>query len=257
MHALPELQRAFGAALRDDDAPPPAAVAGGRFSPAARLQVYRNNHRIGLRNALADCYPVLARLVGDGFFAWTAHRYLLAHPPRRGNLHEFGAALPAFLASFEGAARHPWLLDVARLEWARQEAYHAAEHDALDLRRLAAVPAEQQERLRFRLHPACRLLVSRWPLLAILEANTGDGPVDTTVDLDAGGDRLLVSRPDTTVLTESLQPGPFALLESVAAGDVFGEACEQALAVQPELDLGGCVQALLRERVLVDFELRD
>ncbi len=253
---LPELQRDFGAALRDDGAPVPAEIVGGRIPAGARLQVYRNNHRQSLRRALADCFPVLSRLVGEGFFAWMAHRYTAMHPPRAGNLHHFGAALPGFLADFEGTAAHPWLVDVARLEWAMQESYHAAEHAPMNVAALAAVPSERQEHLRMRLHPAARLLASRWPLLRILEVNQADGGGER-VDLDAGGDRVLVTRPAQDVLSARLDAGPYALLHALAAGAVFGEACERALEAQPALDLGACMQTLIGSYVLVAFETGD
>jgi len=251
--ALAELQRAFAASLRDQTLPVPAVVAGGEFGPDARLQVYRNNHRSGLRRALADCYPILFKLVGEGFFAWMTHGYLSAHPSRSGNLHEFGACLPAFLATFEAAAEHPWLVDVARLEWARQEAYHAATHAPMDLDALAAVPAERHEHLLLRLHPACRLVDSRWPVLSIFEANGDDDPAP--VDLDAGGERVLVSRPAMQVHMERLAIGSHTLLRALADDIELGEACERALAVQPDIELGSCVQALILQRVLVSFEL--
>ena len=257
MPGLPELQRAFGGALRDEHAPTPDVIVGGQIDAASRLQIYRNNHRQSLQRALADCYPVLLRLTGEGFFAWLAHRYAQQHPPRAGNLHLFGAGLSGFLLDFEAAAGHPWLVDVARLEWAMQESYHAAGHDPLDLNALAAVAPEYQEHLRLRLHPACRLVESRWPLLRMLEVNQPDHDGDQRVDLDAGGDRILVSRPGVEVHTGALEAGVFVLLRMLADGVVLGEACEQALSTQADLDLGACIQGLVVHRVLVDLQTGD
>ena len=254
MPGLHELQRALGGALRDERAPTPAVIAGDHIDAAARLQIYRNNHRQSLRRALVDCYPVLVRLTGEGFFAWLAHRYTESHPPRAGNLHLFGASLAGFLGDFEGGAGHPWLVDVARLEWAMQASYHAADHAPLDVAALAAVPAERQEQLRLRLHPACRLLASRWPVLRMLEVNQPGYDGDQQVDLGAGGDRVLVSRPGIEVRTEALTAGVFVLLRALADDLTLGEACEQALTVHAGLDLGACLQDLVVHRVLVGFE---
>ena len=48
-----------------------------RHSGAARrVQVYRNNVRTNLTGALKSIYPVVEKLVGDGFFNYTAAEYI-------------------------------------------------------------------------------------------------------------------------------------------------------------------------------------
>ena len=112
-----------------------SAVRGDDLSAAQRIQIYRNNYQTSLRGALKAVYPVVARLVGEGFFAWLGYEFLTRCPSRSGNLHEFGAELADFIESFEAAKPHPFLPDVARLEWAWHEAFHEQEHPPLDLSR--------------------------------------------------------------------------------------------------------------------------
>ena len=61
----------------------------------------------------------------------------------------------------------------------------------LDLVALAQVPAEQQGELHFQLHPAARLLESVFPILRIWQVNQDDYAGDPSVDLTAGGLKLL------------------------------------------------------------------
>ena len=63
---LQTFQADFAAALIASD---PAARPKGFSSKAAvRFRIYRNNFYHGLSQQLAEAYPVVRRLVGDGFF---------------------------------------------------------------------------------------------------------------------------------------------------------------------------------------------
>lgn len=232
-----------------------ARIRANGLSGDRRLQIYRHNSRTSLTGALAAVYPALRSLVGEGFFAFTAARYQAAHPSRSGNLHDFGDRMAAFLQSFEPVAGLPYLPDVARLEWAWHRVFHAAFHDPLDPARLAQVAEEDYASLRFRLHPAARLLESPYPVLRIWEVNLPGYSGDQAVNLDQGGDRLLVIRRRLEVEIERLAPGGYALASALAAGLDFATACDRALAAQPDTDLGAAFGGLLAGGVLVDFSL--
>ena len=250
---LRELQTAFA-----DNIFNPEAVsilphlAPGRFAPARHMQVYRNNVCASLTAALQAVFPVVARLVGEGFFDYAAREFIQRHPPRGGNLHDFGVELPDFLADFEPAASLVYLPDTARLEWAYHEAYHAADGTPLSLEKLAAVPAAQYAQLRFQLQPAARLLASEYPILKIWQVNQPDHPDDAGVDLSEGGVRVLVARHDFELRLESLSAGEYALLQSFETGATFEHACDAAFAAEPEFDLHGVLQRHVRRGPLAD-----
>ena len=80
MHGLHELQRDFARSVLHG-----GIAVGNRIRPngltaAQRLAVYRNNTFMGLTEALKDGYPVVHRLVGDGFFNGLASAYVARHP---------------------------------------------------------------------------------------------------------------------------------------------------------------------------------
>jgi hypothetical protein len=196
----------------------------GAQEPHGRLAIYRRNVLGTLRDALASAYPVVRRLVGEAFFDEAARRYALATPSRSGNLHGHGQRFADFLQAYPHAAPLPWLADVARLEWAVHECFHAEETPAFDARRLAMADAFDYERLTLHLAPSARLLSSAHPVLAIREANLGDG--DGSVGSAAGPDFLLVRRDGLDVAVDRLEPCEWRFLEALARGMPVGAACD-------------------------------
>jgi hypothetical protein len=244
MPALRDLQMAFVGGLLGGEAHDVVDLIVPRgMTPQARFEVYRNNVFHNYREALRDVYPVVERLVGEDFFGHVARRYIPSLPSRHGNLHRYGADFGDFLDGFEPAAGLPYLGDVARLEWLVHESFHAADHPGLDPRRLAELAAECLPELCFVLHPACRLLESRFPVQRIWEINQPGAP-EQAINLDEGGARLLVRRSGHAVEIESLAAPEYALLSALRRGSALRDALVVALAVGP-LDFG----AFLARRV--------
>lgn len=253
--ALRELQRGFaGAVLTRDLARFAHAIAPGRLTPAQHLQVYRNNVAISLTDALAAAYPVVARLVGADFFAHAADQFIRRHPPASGNLHDFGAELAGFLAEFGPATALVYLPDVARLEWAFHEAFHAADHAPFDLARLAGVAPDRYGTLRFTLHPSARLIASPYPIHRIWQANQPAQSGEETIDLAAGPARLLVVRRGLDVEVEALAPAEFVFLSAMAEHAPFAAACARAVAAEPAFDVTQALQDHVRRGTVVDFD---
>jgi len=243
--SLRDLQKQFAAAVYEDDAGVLASVRDGIFPAARHVQLYRHNTFANLTDALAAVYPVVRRLVGDGFFEYAADGFIHCHPPRSGNLHDFGAAFADFLSAFEPAQHLAYLADVARLEWLWHEAFHAADATSLALQTLAAVAPQRYAGLVFRLHPSARLIASTFPILRIWHVNQPAFEGDATVDLDTGPEQLLVVRRQLDVHIESLSAGEAAMLSAIAAAKTLAQVSHVALAAQPDFDFGHA----LREHV--------
>jgi hypothetical protein len=258
MPAWRDLQATFAAAmLAEDPAGPEEALArlvcADGLSAAARLRIYQHHVLTTLTDVLRSAYPVVARLVGDGFFAYAADRYVRARPPAGPCLFEYGDALPGFLASFAPCRPLEYLPDVARLEWALHAAAHAADVPALDPEPLRWLPPADAARLVVRFQPSVSLLASRWPVDRIWHANQRDADPGTTVDLDAGGVSLEVRRLHDEPAFRALPPGPFALRRALADGRPFADAADGALAADPALDLARALEDLFRDGVLAGF----
>lgn len=255
MPSLRETQSRFVDAVLHDQVDSSPFIASGRFPAERHLQIYRNNVFESLTAALRAVFPAIEKLVGDGFFRYATHEYTLQHPPTSGNLHDFGNSFAEFLKAFPPARQHEYLADVAGLEWAWHEAFHAADAPALDPASLTAVPPEQYSSLRFRLHPSARLMASRFPVAAIWEANIGSDAETPAIDLDSGADWLLVIRRGLSVAVERLMGSEYALLEAMARNEPFGVACEFALAHDADFDLSHCLQEHVRRATLCGFIL--
>lgn len=229
---------AFAAALADPALPPPE----GRFDPRG-FAVYRNNVAVGLTKALEGRYPVTRRLVGDAFFRAMAGAYIAGNKPRSAVLIFYGADFPAFVSGFAPAAELPYLPDVAALENAWTEAYHAAEAEPLALAALGEVAPERLEGLRFVLHPAARGLRFATPAASIWAAHQGEGepaPPEVWAPEDA-----LVTRPDADVLVRALPPGGYEFFAALRDRATLGEAAAPLIAAggDPGVHLVGLIEA--------------
>lgn len=155
--------------------PEPGAAWLGRG-----LGAYRANAHAHAERALRDAYPVVARVIGDGAFHPLARALWHHHPPTRGDLSEWGAALAAFIAVQSDLDSLPYLSDVARLEWAVHVASRAADATP-DAASFAWLEREPPERLRLRLPPGTAIVRSPWPVLSVLDAHLHGEPDFATV----------------------------------------------------------------------------
>jgi hypothetical protein len=241
------LGRPVGPALR--------AIAADGIAAEARLAIYRHHVSATLTDTLRETYPVVRRLVGDGFFAYAVDRFITVAPPSSPCLFEYGEALPAFLASFEACRTLVYLPDVARLEWAMSRAAHADDAPPLDTRALAGMPADERARLRLTFHPSVALVDSPWPIDAIWRANRSGADPDQTVALDAGGARLEVRRADDDVVFRKLDAGDYALRRGLHEGRTLDAAATAALARHPDVDLTAVLTRLFHDDTLTAFTL--
>ncbi len=237
------------------EATTPLPVLDGALGTARHLAIYRNNVLENLTGALEAVYPVVRRLVGDVFFHYAARQYACLHPSVSGDIHCFGSSLADFLVNFLGARDLVYLPDVARLEWLLHETFHAADHPALDLQRLAELPADHYPQIRFKLHPACRMMTSRYPVLRIWETNQPGYVGEDRVKLEEGGLNLLIHRPQFTPEIVSLSSSGYVLLQAFSSGLSLNHALPLALSAQPDFAFGAFLREQVGQSVLVDFYL--
>ncbi|MBS8228471.1 HvfC/BufC N-terminal domain-containing protein, partial [Vannielia litorea] len=177
-------QSAFHTALLAPDAPVPDGLVDPKGRPAGkRFDVYRNNVVVSLSEALAEAFPVVQKLVGEEFFTAMAGHYVRTEPPRDPRIATWGASFPAFLEGFPPVAHIAYLPDIARLEQALRESYHAADSTPAD-------PAQITPQSGLSLAPALRAVASRYPIHAIWAYARGEGPKP-----EAQAQSVLITRP--------------------------------------------------------------
>ncbi len=234
----------FTPALLDPDRPPPAIVSGPDGKAVEkRYNVYRNNVTVSLINALAATFPATQRITGMDFFRAMARFHVRAAPPSSPLLFEYGHDFPDFIERYEYALPMPWLADVARIERAWLDAYHAADEAPLAPQALASIPPENLADTIFTLHPATRIVRSRFPAVSIFAANRNDGPVSQIEAADP--EDALVTRPLLEVAVRHLPPGGAVFLLQLIAGETLGAAAAAAFSDHPQFDLSANIAGMI------------
>ena len=232
--SLSELQGRFAAALREAGPQSEAAIrqladciVDDGLAPARRLQVYRNNARAMFEGALERTYPVLRRQVGDAQFAELAGRYRIEHPSRSGDLHWIGEQFASWLAPQAAADGRAWLAELARLEWACEEAMVAARLPPLAPAELARVAPETLAEVGLVLQPCLRTVGSPFPVWSAWRAGQPESALED-VDLALGAQYVVVTCCDTGLVLHSLPEQQFLFVAALAGGATLGSAVESA-----------------------------
>lgn len=230
--------------LLDPERQTPALVAGPNGKAAMkRFNVYRNNVTVSLIDALAATFPATQRITGETFFRAMARSHVRTSPPTSPLLFKYGREFPDFIARYEYAQSMPWLVDVARIERAWLDAYHAADAPILAPAALASVPPERLGEVVFEPHPATRLIRSDYPAVTIFTANREDGPVGR-IETSAP-ENALITRPELEVIVRRLAPEADILLARLLAGIPLAAAATEAANHFPTLDLAATIATAL------------
>ena len=244
-------QHEFARALLDPDQPcPPGLVAWNGSNPARRFQVYRNNVHVALVDALADSFAVTHELVGEAFFRAMAAVYARAHPPRSCVLARYGADFPGFIATFPPAAGLPYLADVARLEYLRTLACHAADEAAVSRAAFAAQADDEAglPALRLGLHPSVAVLPSRFAVVSVWAAHQGVGDL-SAVRPDVA-ETALVLRNGLEVEVMQIPAATGAFIAAIRRGLPLGRAAEEATALGERFDLAATLGLMLQKSAI-------
>ena len=231
----PDANAEFVAALLEPEAPVPAGVVDpqGRIAPK-RFAVYRNNVTVSLIEALRATFPAVVALVGEAFFDDMARRFVRRTPPNSPLLFTYGRDFPDHVASYEPAASLPFLADVARLDRAWLDAYHAADATPFVPEALGGCDEPALMTARFAALPATRLIASDFPVVTIWQAaREGRRPQFAERPLP---EWVLVTRPDISVSVAALTPAEGQLFAALIAGRSLGDAAEAVLETTPDFD---------------------
>lgn len=216
---------------------------------ARGLKAYQANAQATAVRALQSSFPVLAQLLGDENLSALARVFWRTHPPQRGDLAQWGAALPDVVRASEPLAGEPYLADVAALEWALHRCAGAPDRDT-DPASLGLLMTHDPDALTLTLAPGCAVLPSAWPVVSIVQAHQSEPP-----DLRVARERLhrrtgecaLVWREGVTPrLREALTDEP-ALLHALRAGQSLGQALDAA----PRLDFAPWLTLAVQARLVL------
>ncbi len=240
-------QTDFTAAILDPDRAVPDGLCDPSGRPAGRrFSVYRNNVAVSLTEALETAFPVIAKLVGDDFFRAMAGAFLRQHPPASPLMMHYGQDMPGFLEMFEPVKSLPYLPDIARLEIAIRQSYHAADANPIDPAVLPSMPADQLMRARLRLAPATRLIRSEWPIHAIWAANMDGGPAP-----EMRAENVLITRAYFDPSPNRVDDATANFIDALMRGATLGDAIE---AGGDTLDLPNAIGMLVAAQAITGIK---
>lgn len=206
------------------DTPSPQTARG--------LAAYRANGHALAERALVAAYPVVAALIGGDNFALLARDLWHQHPPHRGDLAQWGDALPGFVQARPQLADVPYLGDVARAEWALHRAAGAADA-APDLPSFARLAQEDPQGLALSLAPGTAVIASRHPVASLVTAHLHGTPslAEAAQRLQRGqGEHALVWRQGHRPRIAPTAPAAAALVRALLAGADLPQALDAAAA---------------------------
>ncbi len=210
-----------------------AALVAPRADAAASpgLQAYRANAHASAGRALGTACPTVRALLGSEDFAQLARAFWHAHPPLRGDLGEWGAALPEWLEGHAALAEWPYLADCARLDLALHHCERAADA-AFDAPSLALLSHTEPARLQMRLMPGVQLLASRWPLASIHAAHAAGDEQSFAAARErverGQGEAVVVAREGWRGVVHLLDAPGFAFMQALARGDDLARSLDAA-----------------------------
>lgn len=143
MSALQRQEALLAAILGRGESPASQGLPGIEGGAARGLQTYRGNASALAVRALGAVYLRLKEALGETEFEAMAPTFWRRHPPRSGDLADWGGELAGFLAAQPGM--DAGLVHLARLDWASHEAERAveAQFDADSLGLLERVDASR------------------------------------------------------------------------------------------------------------------
>lgn len=247
---LADLQAAYrGYLLSGDSAPLAPAIVADSFDGPERLAIYRNNFLIGLGEALKANFPVTLQLLGPDFFEQAARRFVIAQPPQRPCLFEYGAGFADYLRDLPHLSTRPYIVDVARFEFARIAAYNAPAEPAVTPEALVGLSPEQLEDLPIRRARHAIVVTVRAPVLELWQAHQETEPDFAGIDMAPRSRALLVCRPERVLMYRELDLSASAFLLAAETEISLGDAAARCGATD-DASLGAIIGMALEMRLL-------
>ncbi len=211
----------------------PALFAGPIDRVLLGLKAHANTISHARLVALEETFPLTRREMGEAAFNTVCRTYVETAEARSADANGLGQGLVTLLnRNGAGAA----ISDLAAIEWAWLESYHAADAQALAAADLAGVNEAALLEMRVAGHPSARIVPVHTPLASVLEDLAGQQP-----------DAILTVRPQTEVRLVALKRFHCELLALVAGknctlGNLLVHALEQTseqVPLEPVLHLIG------------------
>jgi hypothetical protein len=141
-----------------------------RLSAIERFNIYANAYFYRLLDCLYEEFNATFAVVGSDNFAAIARDYLLACPPTEASIFYAGRYLDSFIRNHPLAKRWPFISELARLERAILDVFHAADIPTLSEEAMRSIRPQQWPAIKLKTHPAVAILRNEWRVTDVLSA---------------------------------------------------------------------------------------
>ncbi len=228
-------------------------IAGDdRLSAEERVDIYANMYFYRILDVLKEDFPATLAALGDDRFHNLVTGYLIEYPPEHFSIAYAGKHFADFIASHPMREEFPFLADLARMERALIDVFHADDSAPLDAEAMRAIAPTEWPALKLIRHPATLVLQLQWNVAAILGAiERGEEPSPPP----SGAMSMLIWRSSNRVYYREIVAAERDELEAIALGCTFAEICEMiASAVEeenPAVAINQRLDGWLRDGILV------
>jgi hypothetical protein len=193
----------------------PSLFAGPADRVLLGLKAHANTISHARIVALEETFPLTRQHLGEASFNAFAREYVETIIARASDTNRIGARFSGFLDD-------PSASELAQIEWAWLESYHAAEAVPLFLSDLAALDEAALLAMPVAPHPSARVVAISAPIASALQELAGQQPA-----------AILCVRPDVEVRLNPLDPIQLAVFvasaqKSASLGNLLAAALEQA-----------------------------
>ena len=216
MSSLANAQTNFIDTINDGpDRLDPALFAGPPDRILLGLKAHANTISHARIVALEETFPLTRQHLGDAAFNELAREFVETDAARASDANRIGLGFPICMS-------HPATKELAQIEWAWLESYHAAEAAPLTLGDLASLDEAALLALPIAPHPSARTVTVSAPIASALQELSGEQTA-----------AILCVRPDAEVRLvplDAIQLAVFAASaqKSASLGNLLTVALEQA-----------------------------
>lgn len=248
---LEELQKQFAAQIYNTK----STEIESQINPSAiatdiRMEVYRNNVFGNFSSVLGMVYPVIQKLVGDDFFDNLCIQYRNKHPSPSGNLDDYGQQFAKMIGTLKDQHKLAYLKDVANLEWKFHRAYFSRNVADFPIAKFQKLKEEELSEVKFKLHPSCTLIASKFPIMSIWKS------VDSQNKLDLNKlpkEFVLVERSRFDTHIQNLGEHEFLFLKHIKKGLNLYQIYEEISPKFDDFDIGSLMNKFISNGVIANY----
>ncbi len=212
------------------------------LDPKERLQIYHNNYYHNLTECLQKIFTAVEKLIGEECFIGLAKQYIQHSPPSSGNVHDFGKQLAHFLANNTALQLFPYLSEVAQLDWAYHEIFHDEDYGLFHPSQLNIIATEKYNEVKFKINPTAMIFSFNFPIYHIWQVCHHDDKQNEIVNLDEGGEKILIFKSQYEIYIDKLTKGEYTFLNALNHQYDFARCCTLALDADTSINIENFLQ---------------